>query len=287
MEPSWQRFVDRSDVEVNAPLLRHMIVNTIRSYNKRHREEYGELVIACDNRHYWRRERVSFLQSQQESYQEKSSGLDWSSIFDTLNMVRDELTEVFPYPVIDVDGAEADDVIGTLAEYSQTLGEPGPLFEDEIIPEPFLIVSGDHDFQQLQKWPNVRQWAPAQKKWVVITEPAEQVLREHIIIGDKGDGIPNMLSPDDTFVSGIRQRPIRKKLLAEWKLMSPEDFVTGETAHGYNRNSLLVDLTKTPQDIKEDIINTYKSQTNKEKQSLLNYFIKNKMMSMVDVIDEF
>ena len=96
-----------------------------------------------------------------------------------------------------------------------------------------------------------------------------------------------MLSPDDTFVSGIRQRPIRKKLLAEWKLMSPEDFVTGETAHGYNRNSLLVDLTKTPQDIKEDIINTYKSQTNKEKQSLLNYFIKNKMMSMVDVIDEF
>ena len=277
---------NRSDVEVNAPLLRHMIVNTIRSYNKRHREEFGELVIACDNRHYWRRKEFPFYKASRKATRE-SSGLDWNNIFDTLNMVRDELTEVFPYPVIDVDGAEADDVIGTLAEYSQTLGEPGPLFEDEIIPEPFLIVSGDHDFQQLQKWPNVRQWAPAQKKWVVITEPAEQVLREHIIIGDKGDGIPNMLSPDDTFVSGIRQRPIRKKLLAEWKLMSPEDFVTGETAHGYNRNSLLVDLTKTPQDIKEDIINTYKSQTNKEKQSLLNYFIQNKMMSMVDLIDEF
>ena len=276
----------RPDVEVNAPLLRHMIVNTIRSYNKRHREEYGELVIACDNRHYWRREVFPFYKASRKASRE-SSGLDWSSIFETLNMVRDELTEVFPYPVIDVDGAEADDVIGTLAAYSQTQGTPGPLFEEEIIPEPFLIVSGDHDFQQLQKWNNVRQWAPAQKKWVVITEPAEQVLKEHIIIGDKGDGIPNMLSPDDTFVTNVRQRPIRKKLLAEWKTMDPQDFVTGETAHGYNRNSLLVDLTKTPDDIKEDIINTYKSQTNKEKHSLLDYFIKNKMMSMVDVIDEF
>ena len=202
-------------------------------------------------------------------------------------MVRDELQEVFPYPVIDVDGAEADDVIGTLAEYSQTIGEPSPLFEDEVTPEPFLIVSGDHDFKQLQKWPNVKQWAPAQKRWVKIKEPANQVLLEHIITGDKGDGIPNMLSADDVFVKGVRQKPVRKKLLAEWKLMKPEEFVTSETAHGYNRNKLLVDLTKTPEDIKESIIHSYITQTNKEKQSLLNYFLKHEMKSMIDVIDEF
>ena len=127
--------------------------------------------------------------------------MDWNAIFDAVNLVRDEIAEVFPYPVIDVDGAEADDVIGTLAELSQTLGEPGPLFEDEIVPIPFLIVSGDHDFKQLQKYANVKQYAPAQKKWVKITEPAEVVLREHIITGDKGDGIPNMLSADDCFVA--------------------------------------------------------------------------------------
>ena len=141
----------RSDVEVNLPLLRHMIVNTIRAYNKKHREEFGELVIACDNRHYWRRKVFPYYKAGRKATRE-SSGMDWNTIFESLNTVRDELSEVFPYPVIDVDGAEADDVIGTLAEYSQTIGEPGPLFEDELVIEPFLIVSGDHDFKQLQKY---------------------------------------------------------------------------------------------------------------------------------------
>ena len=276
----------RTDVEVNLPLLRHMIVNTIRSYNKKHREEFGGLVIACDNRHYWRRQVFPFYKAGRKASRE-SSGMDWSTIFESLNIVRDELSEVFPYPVINIDGAEADDVIGTLAEYSQTIGEPGPLFQDEITPEPFLIVSGDHDFKQLQKFSNVKQWAPAQKKWVTLPETAEQYLLEHIIKGDKGDGIPNMLSPDDCFVQGIRQSPVRKKVLAEWKTMSPQDFVTGETAHGWNRNRLLIDLSKTPQDIKDDIINSYTAQTNKEKTSLLDYFIHNNMRTMVEVIDEF
>ena len=276
----------RTDVEVNLPLLRHMIVNTIRSYNKKHREEFGGLVIACDNRHYWRRQVFPFYKAGRKASRE-SSGMDWSTIFESLNIVRDELSEVFPYPVINIDGAEADDVIGTLAEYSQTIGEPGPLFQDEITPEPFLIVSGDHDFKQLQKFSNVKQWAPAQKKWVTLPETAEQYLLEHIIKGDKGDGIPNMLSPDDCFVQGIRQSPVRKKVLAEWKTMSPQDFVTGETAHGWNRNRLLIDLSKTPQDIKDDIINSYTAQTNKEKTSLLDYFIHNNMRTMVEVIYEF
>ena len=276
----------RTDVEINLPLLRHMIVNTIRSYNKKHREEFGGLVIACDNRHYWRRKVFPYYKAGRKASRE-SSGMDWSSIFESLNIIRDELSEVFPYPVIDVDGAEADDVIGTLAAYSQTIGEPGLLFEDEITPEPYLIISGDHDFKQLQKYSNVKQWAPAQKKWVTLPETAEQYLMEHIIKGDKGDGIPNMLSADDVFVKGVRQSPVRKKVLAEWKLMSPEDFVTGETAHGWNRNRLLIDLSKTPQDIKDDIINSYTTQTNKDKTSLLDYFNKNNMRTMVEVIDEF
>ena len=277
---------NRSDVEVNLPLLRHMILNTIRSYNKKHREEFGDLVIACDNRHYWRRRVYPNYKAGRKATRE-ASDLDWNIIFESLNLVRDELSEVFPYPVIDVDGAEADDVIGTLAEYSQTIGEPGPLFEDEIVPEPFLIVSGDHDFKQLQKFPNVKQWAPAQKKWVKLKETAEQYLMEHIITGDKGDGIPNMLSPDDVFVSGQRQKPIRKVLLAEWKLQKPEEFVTSEMAEGWNRNRMLIDLTKTPEDIKEGIIHSYTSQTNKEKQSLYDYFVKHNMRTMIENIEDF
>mgnify|MGYP003311737006 FL=1 len=170
----------RTDIDVNLPLLRHMILNTIRSYNKKHKDEFGEMIIACDNRHYWRRTVFPYYKAGRKSTRE-ASGMDWNSIFDALNIVREELDEVFPYPVINVDGAEADDVIGTLAEYSQTIGEESPLFGD-ITPDPFLIVSGDHDFQQLQKFSNVKQWAPAQKKWVKIKQPASEVLLEHIIL---------------------------------------------------------------------------------------------------------
>ena len=275
----------RTDVDVNLPLLRHMILNTIRSYNVKHKDKYGEIVIACDNRHYWRRSIFPYYKAGRKATRE-SSGMDWNTIFEALNIVREELDEVFPYAVINVDGAEADDVIGTLAEYSQTIGEESPLFGD-ITPDPFLIVSGDHDFQQLQKYSNVSQWAPAQKKWVKIKVPAQEVLMEHIIRGDKGDGVPNMLSPDDCFVEGKRQKPIRKAQVEKWVKQKPEDWVTGDMASGYVRNSQLVDLTKTPQDIKDAIINSYCSQTNKDKSHLLNYFIKNKMKHMIDIIDEF
>jgi len=276
----------RTDVEPNLDLLRHMILNSIRSYKMKWGDEFGNLVIACDNRQYWRRQVFPYYKAGRKVTREKS-GMDWSSIFEAVNLIRDELDEVFPYPVINVDGAEADDVIGTLAAYSQTIGEPGPLFEDEITPEPFLIVSGDHDFKQLQKFSNVKQYAPAQKKWVKITEPAEVVLREHIIIGDKGDGIPNMLSADNVFVNGTRQTPIRKVKLNKWKNLPPEEWVTGEMSNGYVRNSTLVDLTKTPEDIKESIINSYKSQQGQDRSLLLDYFMRNKMNRMIDVIEDF
>lgn len=274
-------------IEVNLPLLRHMIINTLRSYKTRFGNEYGEMILAMDNRNYWRRREYQYYKAARRKARE-TSHLDWNDIFSSLNVIRQELEEFFPYPVIDVDGAEADDVIGTLAEYSQTSGQSiGGLFDDPE-PEPFLVISGDHDFKQLQRYPNVKQYAPTLKRWVKIKEPADQVLMEHIITGDKGDGIPNMLSADDTFVEGHRQRPIRKVLLEEWKKQKPEEFVTNsDMAHGFTRNQMLIDLTKTPQDIKDNIINSYKSQQGGDRSQLLNYFIKNKMSLMIELIGDF
>jgi 5'-3' exonuclease len=262
-----------------------MIINTIRSYRTKFGAEFGELVIACDNRHYWRRTVFPYYKASRKKEREESK-FDWSTIFNSLSIIRSELEEYFPYPVIDVDGAEADDVIGTLAEYSQTMGESDNMFEDSSS-VPFLIISGDHDFNQLQKWSNVKQYSPAFKKWIKIKESASRVLMEHIITGDKGDGIPNMLSPDDSFVNNIRQKPIRKNLLEEWKSKSPSEWITSDMSHGYNRNQMLVDLTKTPQDIKDAIIHSYVKQQNGDRSQLLNYFIKNKMKGMMDVIGDF
>ena len=273
----------RPDVEVNVDLLRHMILNQIRGYRKRFGNEYGEVVIACDNRHYWRREVYPYYKAARKKARD-SSGHDWSSIFDALHLIRSELDEVMPYPVLDIEGAEADDVIGALAEYSQN-SKTGVLFEEA---EPVIIISGDHDFQQLQKFPNVAQYSPMKKKMVKLTESPQEVLLEHIITGDKGDGVPNILSADDTFVTeGKRQKPIRKTLLAEWKKQKPEDFITSEMAAGYIRNKQLVDLSMTPQEIKSAVIDSYEKQKGKSRAHLLNYFVKYRLKNMMEVAEDF
>jgi hypothetical protein len=273
----------RRDVEVNIPLVRHMIINALRSYRKKFGPEFGEMVIACDNRHYWRRQYFPNYKANRKKSRE-DSGFDWNSIFEALHLVRAELTEHFPYPVIDVDGAEADDVIATLAEYSQTSNTDGLLPSQE----PFLVLSGDHDFNQLQKWSNVKQYAPIQKKFIKLTETPEAVLMEHIIMGDKGDGVPNILSDDDTFVNGDRQRPIRKDKLAEWKTQKPEEFITSdEMWRNFQRNRELVDLSRIPEDIKESIIDSYEKQKGGDRSGLLNYFIANRMTQLIELVDEF
>jgi 5'-3' exonuclease len=273
----------RRDVEVNIPLVRHMIINALRSYRKKFGPEFGDMVIACDNRHYWRRQYFPNYKANRKKSRDES-GFDWNSIFEALHLVRSELTEHFPYPVIDVDGAEADDVIAVLAEYSQTMNTDG------LMPsaEPFLILSGDHDFQQLQKWNNVKQYAPVQKKFCKLKESPEAVLMEHIIMGDKGDGVPNILSCDDTFINGDRQRPIRKDKLAEWKTQKPEEFINSdEMWRNYQRNRELVDLSRIPEDIKESIIDSYEMQKGGDRSGLLNYFIANRMTQLIELVDEF
>lgn len=273
----------RRDVEVNLPLIRHMIINSLRSYKKKFGDEFGDLVIACDNRHYWRREYFPNYKANRKKARQES-GFDWSSIFEALHQIRSELQEHFPYPIIDVDGAEADDVIATLAEYSQTSNT------DSLVPcqEPFLILSGDHDFEQLQKYSNVKQYSPIQKKWVKLSGTPDQVLMEHIIMGDKGDGVPNILSPDDTFVMGHRQRPIRKDKVVEWKTQQPEQFITNdEMWRNFQRNRELVDLSRIPEEIKDNIIECYERQRGQSRSGLLNYFIANRMKQMIELVDEF
>ena len=272
------------DSDINIDLVRHMILNTLRSFKTRWGDEYGDLVIACDNRRYWRRQVFPQYKASRKKTRE-DSGYDWSSIFEGLSLVRSELQQFMPWPVVDVEGAEADDVIGTLVEWSQEndLVQEG-LFES---PKPLLIVSGDHDFQQLQKYPNVVQYSPLKKRFVKIKEPAEQVLREHIIRGDKGDGVPNILSEDDSFVEGKRQRPIRKTLVAEWKTTKPEEWVTGEMAAAYIRNKTMVDLSQTPAEIKEQIVFQYTQQLNKSSEDMYKYFTSFGLDRLIEVIDEF
>ena len=277
---------NRTDIELNVPLLRHMIVNSLRGYKQKFGKEYGDIVIACDNIRYWRRSIFPFYKAGRKKAREES-GYDWKLIFETLGTIRDEIDKVFPYKVINVDGAEADDVIAILTEWSQKndLQNITPFSEGD--PKPLLIISGDHDFIQLQRYKNVKQFSPVQKKYIKPDTTAEIYVVEHIIRGDKGDGIPNVLSSDDCFIKGDRQKPISTKKLEGWindpKSM-PQDM---EFIKNFERNKLLVDFTSIPNEIRNEVINNFVNQPSKNKSMLLNYFIENRMKNMLELLEEF
>jgi 5'-3' exonuclease len=273
----------RNDIEIQVPLLRHMILNSIRSYKKKFGAEYGELVIACDNQTYWRREYFPYYKAGRKKAREES-GFDWKTIFEALNLIRSELEVFFPYKVINVDGAEADDIIAVLAEWSQTNDTNNVLFNE---PKPFLVLSGDHDFIQLQKYENIKQFSPVQKKFVKPEISPEKYIFEHIIRGDKGDGVPNVLSDDDSIVTGTRQKAIRQDKIDIWYKdfeAMPQD---ANFKKNYERNKMLVSFESIPQKVKTAIINSYVDKPNKDKSKLLNFFIEHKMKNMLELIEEF
>ena len=273
----------RNDIEIQVPLLRHMILNSIRSYKKKFGKEYGELVIACDNQTYWRSEYFPYYKAGRKKAREES-GFDWKTIFEALNLIRSELEVFFPYKVINVDGAEADDIIAVLAEWSQTNDTDNVLFSE---PKPFLVMSGDHDFIQLQKYENVKQFSPVQKKFVKPDISPEKYIFEHIIRGDKGDGVPNVLSDDDSIVTGTRQKAIRQDKIDIWYKdfeAMPQD---ANFKKNYDRNKMLVSFDSIPQKVRSAIINSYVDKPQKDKSKLLNFFIEHKMKNMLELIEEF
>lgn len=268
-----QQINSNPKVKLDENLIRHMVLNSLRSYVKQFKEKYGEIIICCDSKKYWRRDVFPFYKSNRKKARDES-GFDWTLIFETLNKIRDELKENFPYKVIDVEGAEADDVIGVLsARLSPS--------------EDILILSSDKDFVQLQKYPNVTQYSPILKRFVKSDNP-HQYIKEHIIRGDRGDGIPNFLSADNVFALGERQKVINKKKLDEWLKLKPEEFCVNENMlRGYKRNQMLVDLDFIPEAISAQIVEAYENVKPGNKQKMFNYFVEKRLKNLMEVIQEF
>ena len=258
-------------------MIRHMILNSIRMYNKRYRGEYGQMVICADGMNTWRKDYFPYYKAKRRKNRD-SSNQDWNEIFRILHLVRDEIKENLPYKVVHMEGVEADDIIASLVLQSQEFG----------MGEPMMIVSSDKDFIQLQKFNNVKQFSPIQKKMVKDDNP-RTYLFNHIMKGDSGDGIPNVLSDDDTFVSDKTQSPLRKTRIAEW-LENSDNLrsVMEETIYrNYQRNKKLIDLTEVPESIQEAIINNYNDQKVAMKMRVLNYLIKKRCNQLIEVVEEF
>ena len=267
--------------DLDDDLVRHLILNNIRYYRTRFTEDYGEVVLCCDSRHYWRKDYFPNYKANRKVDRKKSE-YNWDLIFETLNTIRDEIRENFPYKVIEVYGAEADDIIATLVKREKS--DPDT-----------IIISSDKDFIQLHEF-HVQQYSPVTKKLINNADP-KGYLREHIIKGDRSDGVPNVLSPDDTFTESKRQKPIRKTMLItlteameKWE---PQDLFQlakcnrDTWVRNWQRNETLINLDKIPSDIQTEILKKFNDVKTVDRSKLFGYFVEKKLSKLIQSIGDF
>lgn len=266
-------------------LIRHTVLSTLKYYKKKYGQEYGQMVICCDGRKYWRREFFEHYKAGRKKSRE-ASDLNWTLIFDTLTALREDLVQNFPYKVVHVDRAEADDVIAVLAKYTQEneLVSQGLMEE----PQDTLILSSDGDFIQLQKYGNIAQYSPMQKKYIKANkkELHEKYITHIVKAGD--DGIPNILSPDDIFIQGVRQKPISAKRLAEFMENGFEACQNDTERRNWQRNETLISFDRIPEDVSKEIMDTYlNSNPTKDKMKIMTYLAKHRCKLLLEEIEDF
>ena len=257
---------------ISEDLVRHIALKSLAMYRKKYKNKYGELVLADDSYNVWRKDVFPHYKANSKKSRDKDTK-DWGQIFDCITVIREELKYNFPYKYIYISKCEADDIIGTLCEkYGDT--------------ENIMIISGDKDFQQLQRYSKVRQFSPITKKDIKLTqEQALEYLNDHIISGDTGDGVPNCLSQDDVFVSGLRQRPLSKKKRDTIK--DPLVMNDSEIDRNLERNRSLIDLSYIPSKYKKQILQEFDNVVVAPRGGLLTYFINNRLMDLQESIGDF
>jgi 5'-3' exonuclease len=261
--------LNRMGTEEN--LLRHLILNNLRSYNKKYREKYGEMVLCMDHSS-WRKQVFPYYKASRKKSRDESK-MDWDDIFQTLNKISNEIKFHMPYRVLHVEGAEGDDCIATMVERTQEFGK------HELI----MIIAADKDYIQLQRYPNVKQWSTNTKK--TVTGNPNQWLHEAIIKGQAKDGIPNIKSPADFYMTeGGRQKAITAKFIDSALSINN---LTKEEQERYIENSKLIDFRNIPNDLQQRINEEYENYSLPPVSGVLNYFIRSRCANLVQNLEDF
>jgi hypothetical protein len=259
-------------------LIRHTTISTLKYYKKKYSKQYGDMVICCDSKKYWRKEFFPNYKASRKKARDESD-IDWNLVFNTLSEIRDDLSAHFPYKVLNIEGAEADDIIAVMTERCNEFGTA----------EDVMIVSSDKDFKQLHKYDNVKQWSPMLKKQVTIAKKdIHPFTIEHVVKGDSGDGVPNILSPDDIFLIEGRQSPVSSKRLAEFVDKGFDACKNDIERRNWHRNSTLVDFAYIPDELKNRILETFDNiKVGGDKMSIMNYLMQHRCRLLLEELEDF
>ena len=254
---------------VDMDVIRPAVLNVLRLYRTKFVSEFGELILCCDSRKSWRKELFPNYKASRKKTR-STAPIDWENLYECLNQLKEELAEWFPYQVLEVEKAEADDIIAVLVGLAN---------------ERTLILSSDKDFVQLHQF-NVRQYSPMQKKFV--EGDSKWSLHEKLIKGDVGDGVPNIMSDDNVFIDeGRRQKPITKKKVDAWYDLDPDMYCDAEMLRNYNRNKQLIDLSEVPESIRINITEQFETTAVGDRKRLLTYFINHRLKNLTENLTEF
>lgn len=256
----------RVEPDFNEGLIRHIVLSTLLRIRKRYPDE-GEMVICGDYGHSWRKSIFPYYKAGRSEAREASE-IDYKKLFEIVATISKEIDDFMPYKYLKIEGAEADDIIATLAQ---------------TVPGNHVIISNDKDFKQLTMLNNVRHYLPLKEEEVKGINP-EKFLFELIVRGDGGDGIPNIKSKPDSFVTKTRQKSIFTKDLESWweKREVPEEF-----RERFEQNKKLIDLFEIPQEISEKIINGFESAAPKTKRQMQEYFMEKRLRLLLSDISDF
>jgi hypothetical protein len=272
----------------------HIILNSVRANNSSFRNDFGEMLLLCDSG-TWRKDRFpNYKAKRKKIAKNDAEEKEWKEILEARHEVQAALANFFPMKTIAVEGSEADDLIGI---YVRKIKKP-----DERV----LIISSDKDYQQLHRFPGVKQWMPTQKEWFMCLA-ADKQLMELIVRGDPIDGIPNVLSPDDVFVNpDLKQTAITKPLVEAFVdcrnnveglfdaiqsgrvLPKLRDKISVSTLRrNYDRNRSLIDLDYTPEWIEHKFSEALETATVGTFTSMVGWFNSMKMKRLLDFAHDF
>lgn len=261
----------RTKETITEQFLKHIILSTIFAVKKKVKSK-DDIILCCDGKHYWRKDKFPYYKANRKLKPKDPNGVNWDELYPVINAIKDDFKNNLPIKVLEVDKAEGDDLIYFLSMY---------------IREPIIIVSSDRDFLQIQEFrKDVKQFSAIQNKFLNVTE--HDSLLEKVLAGDTGDGIPNYLSDDDTFVNTEKKQKAFTKKLRESAIaitngyQNPELIVKSLTElENFNRNKSLIDLREIPEDILNLIRDKYE-ELDISKRKWFNYCVINKLVQLME-----
>ncbi len=257
-----------TDTSTLSGLCMHILFQRIQKYFKQYNPDH--IVFAFENKNNWRK---AWTQSESSVSKIKYKGnrvydSSMQYYFNMLDAFKETCTHHTSIICLSTEGIEGDDMI---AGYTQLYAND----DHEVI-----ILSGDKDFIQLLKNPNVK--LVNQRDGKLRNQPGDKLywddlnyfIFEKCMRGDKKD---NVFSAKP----GVRKTQLEKAFKDEYewvKLMNETWFgeINGEKIEFkvgdlYKENQILLDLTKQPEEIREYMFDYIKNTVNNiEKFSLFN-----------------